>query len=429
MKRLKLADRGWLKHYLDIRENYLSDSLQENNELKNTNKKLYQIIQPSGLIYGHATQIPAINFDDKGKWELNDKIKLVFTESLLQTGCIFYPFENKSINNKETCQTILFLAQKYLSTILQDQQARNFFQRRFSPKKEYEKTEYLIEKITNITTSQHNFWISFFHNSLLFLEIIFFGEWLKQYPNQQDELIYAKRQRIHLVILKIIALVANIDNQQNRKEQKLFDYFLHSTSLKGDDKKNAQLFLIHGVNIHKIDFSDANNWILKKYILELSVLMAKVNKDVHEKELNLLKILTRRLGLQNEELESSLLAVDAFILENKQEVHYLQSKHNFHLISRRMIKQLNKMLRKNQKRLQREISQSKELIYLLNKSRNQPLNKEEKNRMRAQLIDILKTVPMIVIIALPFSFLTLPVLLKIFPKEVLYPGAFLDDEE
>jgi hypothetical protein len=47
---------------------------------------------------------------------------------------------------------------------------------------------------------------------------------------------------------------------------------------------------------------------------------------------------------------------------------------------------------------------------------------EEKERMRKELIQILKTVPTFVIISLPQKFLTLPILLKILPKNLFAEG-------
>ena len=55
------------------------------------------------------------------------------------------------------------------------------------------------------------------------------------------------------------------------------------------------------------------------------------------------------------------------------------------------------------------------------------LNEEEQIKVRTQLIDILKMLPTFVIIALPGSFLTLPLLLKILPKDTL-PTEFQNDQ-
>jgi hypothetical protein len=50
------------------------------------------------------------------------------------------------------------------------------------------------------------------------------------------------------------------------------------------------------------------------------------------------------------------------------------------------------------------------------------LREEEKENMRNKLIEIIKNVPAFGIIALPSSFLTLPLLLKVLPKGVFSTG-------
>ena len=62
-------------------------------------------------------------------------------------------------------------------------------------------------------------------------------------------------------------------------------------------------------------------------------------------------------------------------------------------------------------------------MQLLAKSTKEDLTAEEQIKVRNQLIDILKILPTFVIIALPGSFLTLPLLMKILPESAL-PSAF-----
>ena len=59
---------------------------------------------------------------------------------------------------------------------------------------------------------------------------------------------------------------------------------------------------------------------------------------------------------------------------------------------------------------------------MLRKSRSSELSPDEKEFMRAALVQILRTIPTFVIISLPRKFLTLPVLLKILPKNLFTEG-------
>jgi len=73
--------------------------------------------------------------------------------------------------------------------------------------------------------------------------------------------------------------------------------------------------------------------------------------------------------------------------------------------------------------IKQEIDENKELIQLLGVSQKRPLSLEEKNTVRNQLIDILKIIPTFIILILPGAFLTVPILIKILPKEV-FPSSF-----
>jgi hypothetical protein len=110
-------------------------------------------------------------------------------------------------------------------------------------------------------------------------------------------------------------------------------------------------------------------------------------------------------------------------------------KQNYWIVSERLIRRLRQLVVKNQRMIALEVQESKELVYLLGKSTRQELTAVEKEKVRAQLLDILRTIPAFTLFMLPGAMITLPVLLRIIPKHVLYPSSFLppkeeeDDEE
>jgi len=73
-----------------------------------------------------------------------------------------------------------------------------------------------------------------------------------------------------------------------------------------------------------------------------------------------------------------------------------------------------------------EIQQSKELMVLLGKSTKRDLTKEEKEQVKMQLTDIMKSMPSLAIFLIPGGSLLLPIFLKIIPS--LMPSAFRDNE-
>jgi len=82
------------------------------------------------------------------------------------------------------------------------------------------------------------------------------------------------------------------------------------------------------------------------------------------------------------------------------------------------------MIKKNKAKIVREISESKELVELLLKAQNTHLSKEEKEKVKEQITDLLRTIPSLTIFMIPGGSLLLPVLYKILPEELFKPSSF-----
>jgi len=90
-----------------------------------------------------------------------------------------------------------------------------------------------------------------------------------------------------------------------------------------------------------------------------------------------------------------------------------------------MSKVVNKLILRNSKRLQKELSESKELMYLLSKSTVKDLSSTEKKKVQNQLLDIFKSIPSLAIFMLPGGAVLLPIFIKLIPK--LLPSSFDDN--
>ena len=73
------------------------------------------------------------------------------------------------------------------------------------------------------------------------------------------------------------------------------------------------------------------------------------------------------------------------------------------------------MADKNAQKLEKEMQTQSRLNQLMRKSSNDTLSEEEETELREGIIKVLKSIPTFVIIGLPGTFLTLPMLLKILP--------------
>ena len=66
------------------------------------------------------------------------------------------------------------------------------------------------------------------------------------------------------------------------------------------------------------------------------------------------------------------------------------------------------------------------MVFLIRKSASEELTKEEKEKVKTQFMDIVKSMPALAIFLLPGGALLLPIVLKIIPN--LVPSAFKDNE-
>jgi len=83
------------------------------------------------------------------------------------------------------------------------------------------------------------------------------------------------------------------------------------------------------------------------------------------------------------------------------------------------------LLKKNKKRLEKELKQNKELLSLLVKYTHTKLTDEEKDQMKDQLIEVFRTIPAFAIFLLPGGLILLPIVAKLIPD--IMPSSFRED--
>ena len=81
---------------------------------------------------------------------------------------------------------------------------------------------------------------------------------------------------------------------------------------------------------------------------------------------------------------------------------------------------------RNKDKLREELKESKQLVLLVKKSASEELSKEEKDLVKTQFKDIVKSVPALAIFMLPGGTILLPILLKVLPD--LVPTAFRENK-
>ncbi|NOT75094.1 MAG: TerB family tellurite resistance protein [Cyclobacteriaceae bacterium] len=413
------GSKGWLKEYLEFRLKLLQELTAEGRKSSHPDHSLYRVIQPTGIMYGQPVNV--FDHPNSSEWNEKDRMKILLAESLISSSLLFHdkPVKNTDEMSVVALKTLESITNFYnhvfpeLST-----STKTIFGRK---KTSLELAEKILDKrIEHTTENKGNFWTQFFHNSLLFLDIFIFGQWIHTNADKiVSDFFKYEREELRTSLVKIMAAAAHANHILEFEERRLMEYFLQSAQLSPAKRKECQTIFEEGISIEEINLPTNNSWLLKKYFLEIAVLTIWADKKVEDLELSFLKRLAETFSFSEDDLDNSMVAIEGFVLEHWEELSALQDKKKFEEVSDQYIKRVSKITDKNRSRLIKEIQESEDLMALLIRARSAELNDEEKQKLRVLLIDVMKAIPTFVIISLPQRFLTLPILMQILPKNFI----------
>jgi hypothetical protein len=411
------SEKNWLSRYLQLRVDFPLPKFE--GEVWTSSKKLYSYLQPTGIIYGHPIELPKEIEIEYSQWPVKERLEVIVLESLISAWLIENKADNVDANNldKAVNDIIAFYETsfpEFLKKGLFESKVKNSAQQleRILPKRITVKPEWNAE-----------FWRGFFHNILLFLDVIVFVEYIKAHKKEENFNVKDRILELQKNIIQLLSVIVNLDKTENKKNDNFLRFFIDSTILDKNEKEKA-LGRITNPNIESVlEFLSNSPWIIKKYFLELAILSIWADNHVKLAEKDFIDKLSKNLELNNLDIEESIYAVETFVLLHWQQVHYLQSKQNYLILSKRITQRMLAISKKYGSQIKNEIEENKELIELLKTSQKRPLSIEEKEKVRSQLIDVLKTIPAFVVLAMPMAFLTVPILMKILPRN-LFPSSF-----
>jgi hypothetical protein len=410
-------EKGWLKNYLEFRETLLRELTSESGKrASHPEHSLYRIIQPTGLMYGQS--VADIDIPEHEHWDEKDRMKVLLAESLISSSLLFH---DKPVNNAEELSAIVLKTLESIGNFYNNiypelaTPTKTLFGKKKSPLEIAEKI--LDKRIDHTVSLRGGFWSSFFQNSLLFLDVFIFGQWIHTNADKiVADFFRYEREELRFSVVKVIAAAAHANKEIVFEERKLFEYFLESTELSSERKREAMKIFYEGIAIEDINLPSENSWILKKFFLEIAILTLWADKHVEQLELDFLRRFCHYFDFSDEDLENSMMAIEGFVLEHWEEIEHLQENQNYDAVSEQFIQRISRLAEKNQSRLAKGLQERQDIIFLLRKARSNELSENERSIVRARLIEILKTIPTFSIISLPQKFLTLPILLKILPR-------------
>jgi hypothetical protein len=277
-----------------------------------------------------------------------------------------------------------------------------------------------LEKIIHdrVQTNEDLFSKSFSHvitNALLFVDVLAFKKYL-----EKGSLPEKYFNKIEDIVISIISLSLKSKTGISVHDDLLVKLF--ESSVRYNKFSSSKI-----VTIDDLDLSYLSNDLEKFYMVDLAGISLWSDEKVENEERYFLYKLGEKLAIAESFITESIDFINDFILKYKKEIPYFNNSNPVKNFYDHTTESVQILINRNKKRLVKELSQSKELMQLLAKSTHKELDKEEKKKIKVQLLDICKSVPSLTIFLLPGGSLLLPILIKFIPQ--LLPSAFNENEE
>ncbi len=385
---------GWIDKYFHL--------IKDETVPFATYRDLYGELKKTGFVYGINTRIPRI-IEAEHKLTEDESAKINLLNALYYT----YVLE------KENTDQDIFIST--INAFYKDLEINHvsFWDKFLNTNKGSIKLEKIIESRVyiddNVISKTFN---SIITNSFLYIDVLTFKRYLTNRTSIRE---YA--QRIEYISINIIYHALN-SKEKNKADKKLAQLFKNSLTFIDGEQQNFD------GSYRELILNNFIEWE-NRYYLEMACLTVWEDKSLEYKESIFIYGIGKDLGFTDKQISRSLEEITSFFDKNADIIPFLKDNNLAIQFYDSMSKIVNKLIIRNSKRLQKELSESKELVALLSKSTVKDLSPEEKKKMQNQLIDIFKSIPSLAIFILPGGAVLLPIFIKLIPK--LLPSAFDDN--
>jgi hypothetical protein len=368
----------------------------------------YDKIRKTGFIYGHIISFSTEDKTNHAGW-LNDEVSKA---ALLNALYLVFKL------NTEDQSSIHFLKQAVSFYNEMNPQGFTLFKKVLPTASLSSNLEKIIDD--RVQTNDNIISKNFSHivtNALLFVDILAFQHYLNEGKIPEKYL-----KKLEETIVSIVTLALKTKSNKSQHDDLLIRLFEASVRYSKFSKVNIQ-------NLEALELQYFENPLERYYLIDMAGLAMWSDGKVENDEAYFLYSLAATMNVPDHFVEESINATDAFIKKYRKEIPYFNYSNPVKHFYDQTTQLVVTLIKRNQKRLSKEISESKELMVLLAHSTQRDLDKDEKKKVKKQLLDICKTVPSLTIFLIPGGSLLLPILIKFIPQ--LLPSSFnenLEDE-
>ena len=408
--------KGWINKYFDLVEKEVINlTIDRPPELRKLHF-MHLTLGESGITFGYPIDLIFAKELETREWTTREKLKLLLFEAQLFVYLQIYldePFNKDAFLNK----LYAFYHYHNASSIKK-------LLKMFSRPNREERIEEVLRDRTSIESNyfENKWWVNTLSNAFIYLDVILFDDYVHWHREEaiKNYSSYAKNALIALT------LSAYSDGLVEKHEKKLFDVYLASANLDDESRDLVKSKFINGASFNDFSLYIPNHWLLKRFLFDLSALNIFSHQELMDKETKFLEELAVNLEVKEEEMEESFGMIENFVLKAQDKAEFLSNNSSYEKVYRSLIGRWTKVLERNKDRIAEELKESKELVSLVNKSRKKELTLKEKEAVKKQFKDIVRSIPALAIFMIPGGTLLLPIVLKVIPD--LIPSAFRENE-
>src|SRR5690554_997344 len=403
--------KNWIDKYFSLIGEGLID-LKSLNQPRYLSKAsfLHNTFFNSGIVFGFPSAFLFFkNEEVSSKWTTDEKTSFLLFECLL----LVYVSEKKELSKDEFVASLLSFYEQY-----KDKNSINVFKLLFKETEQVKLESILKRRVHIKKTLSNQLWVSYLNNSLVYLDVLAFGSFLRNEKHLQESY-----DTFVLGALNTVGAMSLVDHIVEDSEEQILSVYLASSNMDDNARKEFKQNLEDGnISIDDIVIPLDADDLYKFYLIDMAVLTVHSDLSAMNDEIATLYKLCKHLGVSYNQLRQSIILIERFVMENNHKITFLQEKSSYEQLYGNFSKRWIKILGRNKDKFIDELKESKELISLVNKSLQQELSHEEKEKVKSQFKDLAKSLPALAIFMLPGGMILLPLILKIIPD--LIPTAF-----
>ena len=409
------GSKNWIAKFFELLEKGVFSIDEDLIHQKEANLTHF-ISHQTGLIYGTSQSFIFSNSLEKSKFNSDEQLELLLFETLLFT---YIRKQQKKVLQEEFIHSLLSFYNGFEGSSLQERLSYKL------TKNPNNKLEILLSSRVGIKSSflGANYWLKHLSNAFIFLDVILFRAFL-----EGEQTPFPKNyERYTSSVLNGLIYAAHINGKIEDKEKKILSHFIASAALPRSLQKIYNERMIIGIPLKLLQQELIADHLLAQITYEFGHLLLQSTHIISSDERQKLKALGTALHMNEDQMLVSEEMSTAFITQSgPQELLVYKQSTEVSFAYKETSKRWLRIIGRNRDRLVTEIRESKELMTLLQKSTKEELSQEEKEQVKGQFYDILKSMPSLALFLLPGGSLLLPIVMKLVPE--LIPSAFKVNE-